>query len=53
MPSVQAVVYEEFARNIPGFKHLTENEAATIAPKVRALVGGYKSLYFHEMKMIC
>ena len=36
MPSVQAVVYEEFARNIPGFKHLTENEAATIAPKVRA-----------------
>jgi len=34
VPAVQAVVYEEFARNIPGFKHLTENEAATIVPKM-------------------
>lgn len=32
-PAVQAKVYEEFARNIPGFKPLTEAEAATIFPK--------------------
>jgi CCR4-NOT transcription complex subunit 1 len=29
----QRAVYEEFGRNIPGFKPLTEREAAAIAPK--------------------
>jgi len=32
-PAVQAKVYEEFARNIPGFKPLSDAEAATIIPK--------------------
>ena len=32
-PAVQAKVYEEFARNIPGFKPLTDQEAASIFPK--------------------
>merc|ERR1719209_431942 len=32
-PAVQAGVYDEFARNIPGFKPLTDREAATIIPK--------------------
>merc|ERR550519_2821870 len=33
VPSAQVSVYEEFARNIPGFKPLTDVEAANIAPK--------------------
>merc|ERR1719283_377731 len=33
VPSVQAAVYEEFARNIPGFKPLTDREAASITQK--------------------
>ena len=32
-PAVQAKVYEEFAKNIPGFKPLTDAEAASIFPK--------------------
>jgi CCR4-NOT transcription complex subunit 1 len=38
-PAVQAKVYEEFARNIPGFKPLTDAEAATIFPKPDIPVG--------------
>jgi len=34
----QHAVYEEFARNIPGFKPLTEREAATITPKAGAAI---------------
>ncbi len=29
----QSAVYEEFARNVPGFKPLTDGECASIAPK--------------------
>jgi len=36
VPAAQASVYEEFARNIPGFKPLTDSEAATIIPKTGA-----------------
>merc|ERR1719278_1759778 len=33
VPPAQAAVYDEFARNIPGFKPLTEREAQQIAHK--------------------
>merc|ERR1719402_2098065 len=33
VPSAQAAVYDEFARNIPGFKPLTDREAASITTK--------------------
>merc|ERR1719334_586956 len=33
VPSTQAAVYEEFAKNIPGFKPLTDMEAASISVK--------------------
>merc|ERR1719282_2020612 len=33
VPSTQAAVYEEFAKNIPGFKPLTDREAASITLK--------------------
>ena len=31
--SQQSAVYEEFARNVPGFKPLTERELLSILPK--------------------
>ncbi len=34
----QSAVYEEFARNVPGFKPLSEREAAVIIPKTPAAV---------------
>merc|ERR1719427_1176698 len=33
IPAAQAAVYDEFARNIPGFKPLTDREAASITHK--------------------
>merc|ERR1719186_523680 len=33
VPPAQAAVYDEFARNIPGFKPLTDREAASITTK--------------------
>merc|ERR1719186_2378621 len=33
VPAAQAAVYDEFARNIPGFKPLTDREAASITHK--------------------
>merc|ERR1719312_1431812 len=33
VPNTQAAVYEEFAKNIPGFKPLTDREAASITMK--------------------
>ena len=33
VPSTQTAVYEEFAKNIPGFKPLTDREAASITLK--------------------
>ena len=33
VPATQAAVYEEFAKNIPGFKPLTDREAASITLK--------------------
>ena len=33
VPASQAAVYEEFAKNIPGFKALTDREAASISVK--------------------
>merc|ERR1719391_432554 len=40
VPATQSTVYEEFARNIPGFKPLTASEAATIVPKSVGSGGG-------------
>ena len=42
VPVVQSAVYEEFARTIPGFKPLSDTEAATIAPKVFVLITSWK-----------
>ena len=36
VPATQAAVYEEFAKNIPGFKPLTDREAASITLKTGA-----------------
>ena len=35
VPATQAAVYEEFAKNIPGFKPLTEREAASITMAIK------------------
>ena len=50
MPAVQAAVYEEFSRHIPGFKPLSDKElmavmtttaaAATVVPKANGAVEG-------------
>lgn len=49
--SSQFAVYEEFAKNIPGFQAMSERDAALFIPKATLPVREIKKINFHFSKL--